>query len=179
MLWTKYRRNWETFPSKVWKYLAITLLGTNISQGFSAWWYHLLETFTSFLNISGCQIDRVMAEDPHFGKCWNPRRLGLDDFFLLWCVFCFCSEKKCFFGPWNNHLCRNTIRFSFEAHENTVSHIKFQVFIGETRALPRCLFHCLFVSSRMPWFVQRLYRWRSGTKVRKYLSAGKCMASFD
>lgn len=68
MLWTKYRRNWETFPSKVWKYLAITLLGTNISQGFSAWWYHLLETFTSFLNISGCQIDRVMAEDPHFGK---------------------------------------------------------------------------------------------------------------
>ena len=100
MLWTKYRRNWETFPSKVWKYLAITLLGTNnIPRIFrlmipSTWNVHQFFEHLRMPNRpshgGGSSLRKV--------KCWNPRRLGLDDFVSSLMFFFFFLEKKCFFG---------------------------------------------------------------------------------
>ena len=143
----------------------ITLLGTNISLLDFPLDISYLKRSTVFLNISAFQLRMPNSNRVGGGgsslrkvKCWNPRRLGLDDFcFSDVCVCVLFFGEKCF-GPWNNtdilwyydiifsHLCRNTIRFSWSTRKHCVTH---QVFFWWKKSVcQRCYLNCLFVSSR-------------------------------
>lgn len=117
----------------------ITLLGTNISQGLSAW-YQLLENLSPVFWTSpnlNCQMPNMteswrFPRFPHFGKSSVEIHVAWG-----WMIFCFFSDA-CFFGfrrknasviclIFVSHLCRNTIRFSWSTRKHCVTH---QVFIA-------------------------------------------------